>query len=48
MDAEKSIEKNPNYEKAYLRLALCAEITFKYKDAYNAFKKVLFGLKIGF
>jgi tetratricopeptide (TPR) repeat protein len=39
-DAESSIASNPEYEKAYLRLAFSQEVLQHYKDAYSAYLKV--------
>jgi hypothetical protein len=35
-----SISFNPNYEKAYLRLAFAKEVVQSYKEAYAAYLKV--------
>jgi len=43
-DAEKSISLNPDYEKAYLRLAFAKEVIQCYKEAYNAYLKVSLGI----
>ena len=39
-DAESSIANNPDYEKAYLRLAFAKEVLQHYKEAYTAYLKV--------
>lgn len=39
-DAEASISNNPDYEKAYLRLAFAKEVLQHYKEAYTAYLKV--------
>lgn len=40
VDAEKSVELNPTYEKAFLRLAFLNELLQHYKESYAAYKKV--------
>lgn len=45
-DAEKSVELNPSYEKAYLRLGFVNELLQHYKEAYNAYKKVICYIKL--
>ncbi len=39
-DAELSIANNPEYEKAYMRLAFAKEVLQHYKEAYTAYLKV--------
>lgn len=39
-DAEASIQQNPQYEKAYMRLAFAKEVVQAYKEAYAAYLKV--------
>lgn len=39
-DAEAAIASNPEYEKAYLRLAFSKEVLQHYKEAYGAYLKV--------
>ena len=38
-DAESSVKNNPEYEKAYLRLAFAKEVLQSYKEAYAAYLK---------
>ena len=44
-DAEASIANNPEYEKAYLRLAFAKEGLQHYKEAYTAYLKVTLPLR---